>query len=85
MNLSSNFSKTPLGVCLEGWGTYLLSQDKPAEAAKLLDRALKVSKEVLGEDHEQVWTGQDEKFKKIQQPQRQRQEKRHQKNEVSLF
>lgn len=47
-------SKALLGVCLEGWGTYLLSQDKPAEAAKLLDRALKVSKEVLGEDHEQT-------------------------------
>ena len=44
-------------MCLEGWGTYLLSQDKPAEAAQLLARALKVSKEVLGEDHEQVWIG----------------------------
>jgi len=50
------FSKALLGVCLEGWGTYLLSQDKPAEAAILLARALKVSKEVLGEEHEQVWT-----------------------------
>lgn len=47
-------SKALLGVCLEGWGTYLLSQDKPAEAAILLARALKVSKEVLGEEHEQT-------------------------------
>ena len=51
-------SKALLGVCLEAWGTYLLSQDKPVEAAKLLSRALKVSKQVLGEEHEQVrvWT-----------------------------
>lgn len=48
------FSKALLGVCLEAWGTYLLSQDKSAEAARLLARALKVSKEVLGQDHEQV-------------------------------
>ncbi|KAL9968225.1 hypothetical protein ACROYT_G026575 [Oculina patagonica] len=47
-------SKALLGVCLEGWGTYLLSQDQPAQAAQLLSRALKVSKEVLGEDHEQT-------------------------------
>ena len=44
-------------MCLEGWGTYLLSQDKPTDAARLLTRALKVSKEVLGEDHEQVCSG----------------------------
>ena len=48
------FSKALLGVCLEGWGTYLLSQDEAAQAAQLLSRALKISKEVLGEDHEQV-------------------------------
>lgn len=47
-------SKALLGVCLEAWGTYLLSQDKPVEAGKLLTRALKVSKEVLGEEHEQT-------------------------------
>lgn len=47
-------SKALLGVCLEAWGTYLLSQDKPVEAATLLSRALKVSKEVLGEEHEQT-------------------------------
>lgn len=47
-------SKALLGVCLEGWGTYLLSQDKATDAARLLTRALKVSKEVLGEDHEQT-------------------------------
>ncbi|CAH3176226.1 unnamed protein product [Porites lobata] len=47
-------SKALLGVCLEGWGTYLLSQDKPTEASRLLTRALKISKEVLGEDHEQT-------------------------------
>ena len=46
-----------MGVCLEAWGTYLLSQDKPVEAGKLLTRALKVSKEVLGEEHEQVRVG----------------------------
>ena len=50
-------SKALLGVCLEAWGTYLLSQDKPVEAGKLLTRALKVSKEVLGEEHEQVRVG----------------------------
>lgn len=47
-------SKALLGVCLEAWGTYLLSQNKPVEAGKLLTRALKVSKEVLGEEHEQT-------------------------------
>lgn len=47
-------SKALLGVCLESWGTYLLSQDKPMEAATLLARALKVSKDVLGQDHEQT-------------------------------
>lgn len=47
-------SKALLGVCLEGWGTYLLAQDKPAQAAQLLSRALNISKEVLGEDHEQT-------------------------------
>ncbi|KAJ7389985.1 Tetratricopeptide repeat protein 19, mitochondrial [Desmophyllum pertusum] len=47
-------SKALLGVCLEGWGTYLLSQDEAAQAAQLLSRALKISKEVLGEDHEQT-------------------------------
>ena len=51
------FSKALLGVCLESWGSYLLSQDKPMEAATLLARALKVSKDVLGEDHEQVSSG----------------------------
>ena len=50
------FSKALLGVCLEGWGTYLLAHDKPAQAAQLLSRALNISKEVLGEDHEQVGT-----------------------------
>lgn len=47
-------SKALLGVCLEGWGTYLLAHDKPAQAAQLLSRALNISKEVLGEDHEQT-------------------------------
>ena len=50
------FSKALLGVCLEGWGTYLLAHDKPAQAAQLLSRALNISKDVLGEDHEQVGT-----------------------------
>ena len=50
------FSKALLGVCLEGWGTYLLSQDQSAQAAQLLSRALNISKDVLGEDHEQVCT-----------------------------
>ena len=50
------FSKALLGVCLEGWGTYLLAHDRPAQAAQLLSRALNISKEVLGEDHEQVGT-----------------------------
>ena len=48
------FSKALLGVCLEAWGTYLLSQDQSAQAAQLLSRALKISRDVLGEDHEQV-------------------------------
>lgn len=47
-------SKALLGVCLEGWGTYLLSQDQSAQAAQLLSRALNISKDVLGEDHEQT-------------------------------
>ena len=48
------FSKALLGVCLEAWGTYLLSQDQSAQAAQLLSRALTISRDVLGEDHEQV-------------------------------
>lgn len=51
---ASDNSKALLGVCLEAWGTYLLSQDQPAQAAQLLSRALKISKDVLGEDHEQT-------------------------------
>lgn len=53
------FSKALLGVCLEGWGTYLLSQDQSAQAAQLLSRALNISKDVLGEDHEQVCTAEE--------------------------
>ena len=57
-----------MGVCLEAWGTYLLSQDKPVEAGKLLTRALKVSKEVLGEEHEQVRVGTYFFFLRLREP-----------------
>ena len=41
-------------MCLDGYGNFLSSQGKSEEAVVVLRKALNISKEVLGKDHEQV-------------------------------